>query len=83
MKRIVLVSLLTTTVYLWLSYVPAYALPDGAVARLGKRGEGLFRAFRENGSLKITTDSEQTTWKLPITHDIPRSTGSQFGIGQT
>ena len=42
-----------------------------------------FRAFRENGSLKITTDSEKTTWKLLVTHDIPCSTGSQFSIGQT
>jgi len=40
------------------------------------------RTFRENGSLKTTTGSEQTTWKLPVTRDIPRSTGSQFGIGQ-
>jgi len=40
------------------------------------------RKVCENGSLKTTTGGEQTTWKLPVTHDIPRSTGSQFGIGQ-
>ncbi len=40
MKRVAAISLLAVIVCFWLSSFPAQALPDGAVARLGKGGIG-------------------------------------------